>query len=92
MIEDFRWAVSEIVRSLLCGLMVCWGLWMLDTSLWRATVVGALVGFSILSGIASHRLRQAALLCFWLGVIVWAHIPIIDKVHIIVDRWVAHAL
>ncbi len=80
-IEDensFRWAMGEIARAFIHGLMVAWALWVADANFWRALAVGTVIGFLILSGVAWRRLEQLSLMAFGLGLIVWAHIPVVD--------------
>jgi hypothetical protein len=75
-----RWAVRQLIEAAIYAVMIAWGLWMLGGDALRAAVIALVFGFMILSDIAHVRLRQLALLLFLLGLLVWIHIPAVDRV------------
>jgi len=74
-----RWAIRELVQAAIYAVMTAWGLWMLGGDALRGAVVALVIGFMILSDIAHSRMRQLALLLFLVGLLVWVHIPVVDR-------------
>ena len=60
--------------------MLGWGLWMLGVDVLHCIAISTLAWLLTISGIAWHKLQQASLAMFGVGLIVWAHIPVVDRI------------
>jgi len=75
----FRWAIRELLSATIHAALLGWGLWMLGVDVPRCIAIGALAWSLIISGIAWHKLQQVSLAAGGIGLILWAHIPIVER-------------
>jgi hypothetical protein len=82
-------AALRAPRAMLVGIILGWSLAQFDVSTGQASAAGLAFCILNIGGLGLRRLPQIALTCFAIAVVLWLHIPVVERVCSAIDRLLA---